>query len=193
MRRALPTVLALLVATPACGRDSFSPGGTSASLAGPSGREDGMVTVPMAVRATLMWVVDQGAEARETCDPRPGLAVGTGEGEATHLGRFRVARLDHCSIDLAVTPPVLDGSGEFEWVAADGSTIAGTYEFLFLPPEQGGFFTMFVEDGTGRFEGATGRLDFNPKSGPVECVDPLCLNGATWSAAFSGWIAIPRS
>lgn len=194
MRHALPTVLALLLITAACDGESFDPAdATRPALATANGRADGTVTVPMEVRATLFWVVDQSGEALELCDPLPGLAVGSGAGEATHMGRFQVLLLDHCSIDLAVAPPVIDGGGRFEWAAADGSTISGTCAFLFLPPEQGGFFTILVEGGTGRFEGATGQLDFNAaQGGLVECVDPLCLNGATWPTVLTGWISIPR-
>lgn len=194
MRRAFLAVLALLTLTAACDSGPVRPFAPDvAARSGLHGRADGMVTVPMNVRATLGWTVDQSAEALEACAPRPGLAEGTGRGEATHLGRFRIVELDHCSVDLAVQPPALDGVGVFRWVAADGSAISGSYEFLFLPPEQGGFFTFFVEAGTGRFHGATGRLEFDAeRSGLVECVDALCLDGATLEAAFKGWISIPR-
>jgi len=149
--------------------------------------------LPMQVQATLHWIVDQSPEALSVCGPRPGLAVGSGDGEATYLGHFDVMRADHCSVDLASIPPLLDAVGSFDWSAADGSTIAGRYEFLFLPPEAGGYFTLFVEGGTGRFEGANGRMDFDPeRSGEVVCVDPLCLNGATLPAFFSGSISLPR-
>jgi len=192
MRPALLVPLLLSCAS-ACNRDVVAPADVEQhALAFATGRGDGTVIVPVQVQMDLHYLVDQSAQARAACDPRPGLAVGTGKGEATHLGRFEVIRMDHCSVDLAVTPPLLDATGTFEWRAADGSRIEGTYAFLFLPPENGGFFTLSVEGGTGRFEGATGHLEFNERSGPVVCVDPLCLDGANWFAVFDGWLSIPH-
>lgn len=172
------------------------------------GRDGGAVTVPMTVEATMMWVVP-GASADDCpdlIDPETGelfVAEGSGEGEATHLGRFEITELDHptinvCSVlETPPTPPApadLLRDGTFEFVAADGSAISGTYSFLFLPPEQGGFLTAFVEGGTGRFVGASGELEFVfDESGVTQSSDPLFLDVATLEpAVFRGEITIPR-
>lgn len=192
MRSPFIVSLAVLCAA-SCGREKATP--VDVESTGPAfafGRDNGTVTVPMQVQADLEFVVDQSAPALAACDPRPGIAVGTGGGEATHMGRFEVVRMEHCSVDLAVLPPLLDGVGPFVWRAADGSGIHGTYAFLLLPPVAGGFFTLFVEGGTGRLEGATGRLEIDPRSTPVICVDPLCLNGATVRLVLTGSLSVPR-
>lgn len=85
-------------------------------------------------------------------------------------------------------------TNKFRFVAADGSTLSGSYQFLFVPPDQGGFFSLFVEDGTRRLEGASGQLDLSfENSGMVQCVDPLCLGSATLEpAVFEGTLSLPR-
>jgi len=192
--RSLPALLVtVVVGVTACEQNSLPAGVAGAPASNLVGRTGETVTVPMQVDAVLYWTVDQGPAALAACSPRPGLAVSSGEGHGTHLGHFRVVVANHCSVDLAVVPPLLDGAGPFEWMAEDGSTIAGSYEFLFLPPEAGGCLTMRVDGGTGRFAGATGRLDPVPaRSGVTQCEDPLCLNGATLPAHFSGPISITR-
>lgn len=184
----------IMLVTASCGDAPPSPTGpVLRNMSQAETRIGAGVTSPVMVHATLVWTVDQSEEALAACGPRPGLALGSGEGQATYLGRFRVMRMDHCSVDLATVPPALDADGEFRWQAADGSTVEGSYSFLFLPGDQGGFFTMTVEGGTGRFVGATGRLDADlDRSDPVVCDDALCLDLATWPAVFTGWISLPR-
>jgi hypothetical protein len=157
-----------------------------------NGRSNGHVTVPLEIHATLTWVVDQSPAALVQCAPRPGVAVGSGSGNATHLGRFVVVTTDHCTVDLAAVPPLVDGSGSFEWESADGSTIHGSYVFLFLPADLGGFYTAHIEGGTGRFAGVTGQFDLDLDRTIISCVDALCLNGATFNMQASGWLTLPR-
>jgi hypothetical protein len=172
------------------------------------GRDGGTVTVPMTVDATMAWVVP-GASADDCpdlIDPETGelfTAEGFGEGEANHLGRFEITELDHPTINLCSTvqePPAppepsdVRRDGTFEFVAADGSTLSGTYSFLLMPPEQGGFFTLFVTDGTRRFDGASGELNVDlDESGRSEPSDPLSLGKTTFApAVFEGEVTIPR-
>lgn len=197
-------VLAVVVSLAGCGETPSAPDPALNAL----GRDGGTVTVPMTLDATMMWVVP-GATA-ENCpdliDPETGelfTAEGSGKGEANHLGRFEITELDHPTINMCSVlqdPPVppdpadLRRDGTFEFVAADGSTITGTYSFLFVPPEQGGFFTLFVEDGTRRFAGASGELEFVfEESGVTEPSDPLFLGKATLEpAVFEGDITLLR-
>lgn len=178
------------------------------ALLHPLGRDGGTVNLPMRVDATMMWVVP-GATASDCpnlIDPVTDelfTAEGSGEGEGTRLGRFEITELDHPTVNLCSLledPPVppdpadVRRDGTFEFVAADGSVLSGSYSFLFVPPEQGGFVTVFVEGGTGRFQGASGELELSfEESGLTDCADPLCLSEATLEpAVFEGEITIPR-
>ena len=153
----------------------------------------GSMIIPVTMRAELFWIVDQGLRGQELCAPRPGLAVGSGSGTAGVIGAFRVVQMDHCSIDVTTVPPTVDAVGQFTLAARDGSTLHGTYEFLFAPVDEGGFFTFHITGGgRGRFAGAAGRLDAVPDVSPVVCNDPpFCLEGASWNAEFTGWIELP--
>jgi hypothetical protein len=179
---------------------------TGAATAAARGRDNGNVSVPITMRAALAWTVP-GASADDCpdlVDPGTGelfTAAGQGTGRANHLGRLRVTRMDHPTMNLCPIleglPPAPEGlarTGQIELVAADGSTLSGRYDFLFVPPELGGFFTMTVQMGTGRFQGASGQLDFNwDESGEVMCSDPLCLEEATIDPmVFEGAIILPR-
>lgn len=172
------------------------------------GRDAGAVTVPMKVDATMIWTVPgaSASDCPDLIDPETGelfTAEGSGEGEATHLGRLDIAELDHPTINMCSTlqePPVppepsdLRRGGTFEFVAPDGSSITGTYSFLFLPPEQGGFFTLVVEGGTKRFAGASGELEIVfEESGVTQPSDALFLGTATLDpAVFEGELTVPR-
>ena len=184
----LPAVFAL---TTACGETPVALDDRTA-LEPSLTRVGDRVVTPMSAELTVVWNVDQSADALAACAPRPGLAKGEGSGHGTWLGAIRVERMDHCSIDLTTVPPTVDGNGVFELEAADGSTLFGTYVFLLLPPEAGGFSTLTIEDGTGRFEGAEGVLDVVAGLGELSCGDPLCLTDATLAAELEGWISLPR-
>lgn len=200
-----PTLLVVVGLTVlACDGLPTLPEGSDRALSSSAlGRDGGTVTVPMKVDASMMWTVPgaTAADCPELIDPSTGelfIAEGSGEGEATHLGRFEITELDHPTIN--VCPPGPPGPadllrhGTFQFVAADGSTISGSYSFLFVPPEDGGFFTLFVEDGTGRLDGASGELEFVfDESGMTQSQDPLFLTRATLDpAVFEGEVTIPR-
>jgi hypothetical protein len=162
------------------------------------------VSVPITLRLATRWVVPgaSAADCPDLIDPATGhtfMAIGTGEGQANHLGRSRF-RGEHPTINLC--PILADGSptvadlsreGRFELVAADGSALAGRYEFALIPPDVGGFMTMTVEDGTRRFQGATGQLDIVwERSGGLDCPDIICLGESTLDAVFEGSLTLPR-
>jgi hypothetical protein len=178
-----------LAAVVACDSTPFEPTRAPAAAVA-HGKAGGMVTVPFEMHGTLEWIVDQSPAALALCAPRPGIAVGSGQGEATLLGHFEVVKAEHCSIDLAAPTPLVDGHGEWEWAGADGSSLYGTYVFVFAPPELGGFYTAYIEGGTGRLRGASGRFDFDPQV--ISCVDALCLNGATFETLAHGFVTLPR-
>lgn len=66
-------------------------------------------TPPSPEPPTFMWVVDQ-EDVPGRCEGTPGLAEGFGSGEATHLGRFEITQLDHCSVDIAAFQADLERS-----------------------------------------------------------------------------------
>lgn len=175
---------------------------------GALGRDGGTVTVPMKIDATMTWVVPgaSAGDCPDLIDPETGelfVAEGSGGGEGTHLGRFRITELDHPTINLCSLledPPVpprpadVQRNGVFELVAADGNSVSGSYSFLSLPPDRGGYFTLVIEDGTGRFEGASGELNVNfEESGRPQSEDLLSLGKATLEpAVFEGEVTLPR-
>lgn len=184
-------LIAVLTSTAGCG-DAPLALDPAAGVVPAATRIGTQVVTPMSANVTVVWDVDQSADALAACAPRPGLAAGSGSGHGTQLGSFRVVRMDHCSIDLTTAPPTVDGDGEFEWQAADGSTIYGTYVFLLLPPAAGGFATLTIEGGSGRFAGAEGVLDVTEGLGNLSCGDPLCLTDATLTAELEGSMSLPR-
>lgn len=191
MRQSPFLTLALLMATAGCADLPSAPEPTLDAVSA-GAFVDGRTVTPMAAELTVVWNVDQSADALAACAPRPGLAVGAGSGWATQLGSVQVVRMEHCSIDLAAEFPILDGDGEFELRAADGSTLEGHYTFLLLPSEIGGFAIFSIEAGSGRFQGAEGMLEVTEGLSDLTCADLLCLTGATLTATLEGWISVPR-
>jgi hypothetical protein len=175
------------------------------TVAGTPGPDDAGVGVPITLRLATRWSVPgaSAAECPDLIDPGTGelfTAAGVGEGHANHMGRVQF-RGEHptinlCSIldNLPPAPEDVMRTGRMEIVAADGSTATGTYRFLLAPPELGGFMTLNVDGGTGRFRGASGQLDLNwEKSGGMDCgQDPLCLEEAKMHTYFEGSLSLPR-
>lgn len=209
-RRTLGAIVAALLAVQACDDGPVSP---EADLSLDAlGRDGGTVTVPMEVDATFRWIVPgaTAADCPNLIDPSTGdlfTAEGFGKGEASHLGRFEVTKLDHPTINLCSileqppTPPEpsdVTRTGAFEFVAADGSTLTGSYEFFSPGPDApGAFFTLIVEGGTGRLEGASGELEAiieeSGVPGPDDPADVLLLGTVTWEpAVLEGTLTLPR-
>jgi hypothetical protein len=78
----------------------------------------------------------------------------TGEGQATHLGRFDV--VVSATVDLATRT----GMGTYTFVAANGDTLTATFTGASQPTATPGVFLITenatITGGTGRFAGATG-------------------------------------
>jgi hypothetical protein len=95
-------------------------------------------------------------------------AVATGSGTATHLGRWTVAGTVKYTLDNGV----LRSSGEGALIAANGDKLKFQIDGILDPMagvDQGVFHFM---GGTGRFEGASGTVNFvvtiNPLTGGFE-------------------------
>lgn len=211
-RAAVAAIVAGLAAL-ACTDSPISPEPSLNSL----GDDDGTITMPMQVDATIMWIVDTEGFPPE-CEGTPGLAEGFGSGEATHLGRFDITMLDHCSIDVAGFLADTQGlspedpaffaalveharrEGAFTLTAADGSTLSGSYAQFLFTSEPGGTefadgatWTMTITGGTDRFEGATGELeaDLERSTFPFSD-DPLFLEKTTFPVVLEGEVTLTR-
>jgi len=83
----------------------------------------------------------------------PPSAAGTVEGTATHLGRFTGTVTAEVDGNF--------GTGKFTFVAANGDQLSGTFlgEGVFMPPNTATRTERAtIENGTGRFAGATGTF-----------------------------------
>src|SRR5438094_104139 len=80
----------------------------------------------------------------------------TGEGTATHLGRFTL------TFNVVVTLPAGTAIGEFTFVAANGDTLLATFTGQATPTAEPGVVSIHevatITGGTGRFAGATGSF-----------------------------------
>ena len=85
----------------------------------------------------------------------PPSAVGTIEGTATHLGRFTGTLTAEVTAENTST-------GTFNFTAANGDQLSGTFvgiEGVFIPPNTARITEVAtIENGTGRFAGATGTF-----------------------------------
>ena len=88
-------------------------------------------------------------------DVPPPSAHATVEGTATHLGRFT-------GTVTAEVNPDTTGTGTFTFTAANGDQLSGTFvgEGVFMPPNTATRLpnVATIENGTGRFAGATGTF-----------------------------------
>ena len=112
----------------------------------------------------------------------PPSAVGTIEGTATHLGRF-TGRLR-----AEVTGNT--GIGTFTFLAANGDQLSGTFvgEGVFMPPNTATRTERAtIENGTGRFAGATGTFTMVT----VDTID-LATGRATGDGTFEGHISLNK-
>jgi len=81
----------------------------------------------------------------------------TGEGEATHLGRFTWASVEF--VDFREFPPKVSVTGTFTMTAADGDQLFGKYTTVGMANDEGNLDILgcfCFTGGTGRFAGATG-------------------------------------
>ena len=96
------------------------------------------------------------AADRSSFAPPNLLLQGSGEGTATHLGRFTV------SISEVVNPATSTGTGTFDLTAANGDQLFATTaggEDAFIPPNVSHVtLVATIVGGTGRFASATGTF-----------------------------------
>jgi hypothetical protein len=109
----------------------------------------------------------------------PPSAVGTVEGTATHLGRFTGTLTAEVKADNTST-------GTFTFTAANGDQLSGTFvgEGVFMPPNTATLTEIAtIENGTGRFAGATGTFTMVT----VDTID-FATGKATGYGSFEGRI-----
>jgi hypothetical protein len=108
----------------------------------------------------------------------PPSAVGTVEGTAGHLGRFTGRLTAEVTGNTA--------TGTFTFIAANGDQLSGTFvgEGVFMPPNTATRNEIAtIENGTGRFAGATGTFTMVT----VDTID-LATGKATGTGTFEGEI-----
>ena len=108
----------------------------------------------------------------------PPSAVGTVEGTATHLGRFTGRLTAEVTGNTA--------TGTFTFIAANGDRLSGTFagEGVFMPPNTVTRTEIAtIENGTGRFAGATGTFTLVT----VDTID-FATGKATGYGSFEGRI-----
>ena len=112
----------------------------------------------------------------------PPSAVGTVEGTATHLGRFTGRLTAEVTGNTA--------TGKFAFIAANGDQLSGTFvgEGVFMPPNTATRNEIAtIENGTGRFAGATGTFTMVT----VDTID-LATGKATGTGTFEGQINLNK-
>ena len=116
-------------------------------------------------------------------DVPPPSAHATAEGTATHLGRFTgtfTADVNHDSTS----------TGTFNFTAANGDQLSGTYVGLgvFIPPNTARITEVAtIENGTGRFAGATGTFTMVT----LQTID-FATGQATGDGTFEGRINLHK-
>jgi hypothetical protein len=96
--------------------------------------------------------------------PVTGAGSGDSHGQATHLGKFTA----HAELQVTgFTPPnIFEAVGNFTLVAANGDEVTGTLAGTSMATGPGPIFTghiatyvLTITGGTGRFDGASGRIE----------------------------------
>jgi hypothetical protein len=116
-------------------------------------------------------------------DVPPPSAHATAEGTATHLGRFTGTLTAEVNSDNTST-------GTFSFTAANGDQLSGTFigEGVFIPPNTARITEVAtIENGTGRFAGATGTFTMVR----FDTID-FATGQATATGTFEGQINLNR-
>ena len=115
-------------------------------------------------------------------DVPPPSARGTAEGTATHLGQFTGTFAAEVSGNTA--------TGTFTFTAANGDQLSGTFvgEGVFIPPNTARLTEVAtIENGTGRFAGATGTFTMVR----LDTID-FATGKATGTGTFEGQISLNK-
>ena len=144
-----PIILAASVLTAACGdRVSSTPTSPTGMPLAPARTQRNATQLPLRGSFT--------AADRSTFAPPNLLLQGTGEGNATHLGRFTAVITD------VVNPATASSTGTFDVTAANGDQLFATTaggEDQFTPPNISHVtLVATIVGGTGRFASATGTF-----------------------------------
>lgn len=131
-------------------------------------------------------LVGMGMPSQDGRCPALTVTIG-GPGIATHMGNFTTEQ-EHC-VEPTGANPLAFTNGLYTFTAADGSTISGRYNGQLIPTETTASDDLFmiegrftIEEGTGRFDGATG-------SGVADGLQNLTTGEA--SLVLDGTIAYP--
>ena len=173
-----PLILAASVLAAACSdHGSGSPTSPTSAALLPARTQQNATRLPFHGSFTLA--------DRATITPPTMLLQGTGEGNATHLGRFTLTTREVVDIALATA------TGMFNLTAANGdqlfATIAGA-EDQFTPPNVSHVTLLAtIVGGTGRFASATGTFTMELTS----TID-FAAGTSTSIASFDGYINLNK-
>jgi hypothetical protein len=94
-------------------------------------------------------------------DPQHATGETDATGEATHLGQYELV----LTATVTLNDPTRTAVGTFQFVAANGDTLTGTFTGISTPTDTPGVNqiveTSIITGGTGRFAGATGGFTTN--------------------------------
>jgi hypothetical protein len=178
-----PIVLSVCVFAAACsGQISNSPTSpTSAAI--PPAQSASATSTPVNSQALRAEQLPFRGSFTHVIDVPPPSAHATAEGTATHLGRFTATL-------RADVHPDNTSTGTFNFVAANGDQLSGTFvgEGVFIPPNNSRLTEVAtIENGTGRFAGATGTFTMMR----FDTID-FATGKATGSGSFEGRINLNK-
>jgi hypothetical protein len=151
-----PMILSVCVFTAACSSQALD-SATSPSPIVPSAfvaSSTSATVAPAQTQALSGKLLPFRGSLTTITDVPPPSARATVEGTATQLGRFTGTL-------TAEVNPDSTGTGTFTFTAANGDQLSGTFvgEGVFIPPNTGRITEVAtIENGTGRFAGATGTF-----------------------------------
>lgn len=111
-----------------------------------------------------------------------------GEGNLSHIGRIVIPEASHCNVPVSQEPfLVRQTNGQISFFRPNGDQFDATYtgitEFRFDEEIQVGVLDFVITGGTGRYEGASGKMK-------ADVVGTLNVVPTTFEATFEGHITI---
>ena len=178
-----PIVLSVCVFAAACSGRISNSATSPTSTAIPGAQSLSATSTPVNAQALGTKELPFRGSFTSVIDVPPPSAHATAEGTATHLGRFTGTFTAEVNPDSTAT-------GTFNFVAANGDQLSGTFvgQGVFIPPNTAKITEVAtIENGTGRFAGATGRFTMVR----FDTID-FATGRATGDGSFEGHIALDK-
>jgi hypothetical protein len=180
-----PIILSVCVFTAACSGPALD-SATGPSPIAPSAFEapsPAATVAPAQTRALSGKELPFRGSMTTVTDVPPPFAHVSAEGTATHFGQFTG------TLTAAVNPDST-ATGTFNFIAANGDQLSGTFvgQGVFIPPNTARLTEVAtIENGTGRFAGATGTF----RMVRVDTID-FATGQATGYGSFEGHISLDK-